>query len=412
VPSFCRHGRLEANCPICSKSGAAAKAPRKPARRVLRTDAGAAGAPPSVAARRRSARAAGDLKVRRVARAADDGYEHDLVPGLRATADAVRLASELAFASARLEELSAEPPGLYAEVAGAAASGDVEEAAWLALQIAYLSPLEGGDPWSSIASVRTTWASGELPDADAAVLGPRTAHSAGRGTRTFEAYRTWAARAGSQSAALTADASWNPERRFERAFERLSLPGFARAARYEFLVLLGHLGVVELNPTALHLGDAGDETTLAAKRVFGIGDAMNLRRRASELARGSGVQIESLDLALVNFGRSEDDRVTAAATVDADPARADAIGALLGVPAAGEPHDSATEVVEPSDRGEVASDGSEATDRGDITSHGSEQFERGDGASLGAEPPELPDTASPAAEPLGVDRVTTADPAR
>jgi hypothetical protein len=329
VPSFCRHGRLEANCPICSKTAAAKAAPR-PARRASRP----AAAP--TPARRRTTRTAGDLRVRRVARAADDGYEHDLVPGLRATADAARLTAELAFSAARLEELSAEPPGLYAEVAGAAASGDVEEAAWLAFQIAYLSPLEGGDPWSSIASVRTSWASGELPDAGAAALGPRTAHAAGRATRTFDAYRGWVARAGSQAAALTADASWTPERRFERAFERLSLPGFGRAARYEFLLLLGRLGAADLRPTSLHLGDAGDETTLAAKRVFGIGDAMNLRRRASELARGVGVPIESLDLALVNFGRAEDDRVTAGATASADPARTEAIGALLGVPARSE----------------------------------------------------------------------------
>jgi hypothetical protein len=326
VPSFCRHGRLEANCPICSR-GAAGKTARPPARRASRPAAPVAAKP------RRASRAPGDLRVRHVARAADDGYEHDLVPGLRATADAARLTAELAFSAARLDQLASDPPGLYAEVAGAASSGDVEEAAWLAFQIAYLSPAEGGDPWSSIASERTSWASGVAPDADAVPLGPRTAHAAGRGSQTFDAYRAWAARAGSQAAALTADASWNPERRFERAFERLSLPGFGRAARYEFLVLLAWLGVVELNPTSLHLGDAGDEATLAAKRVFGIGDTMNLRRRASELARGTGVHIEALDLALVNFGRASDDRVTAGATAGADPARVEAIGALLGVPA-------------------------------------------------------------------------------
>jgi hypothetical protein len=331
VPTFCRHGRLEANCPICSKA-AAAKAPSRPARRASRP-----AAPAATPARRRTTRAAGDLRVRRVARAADDGYEHDLVPGLRATADAARLVHELAFSAARLEELSASPPGLYVDVAGAAASGEVEEAAWLAFQIAYLSPVEGGDPWSPLASVRTSWASGDGPAADTIALGPRTAHAPGRGSRTFDAYRAWAARAGSQAAALTADASWGPERRFERAFERLSLPGFGRAARYEFLVLLGYLGVADLRPTSLHLGDAGDETTLAAKRVFGIGDAMNLRRRAGELARGVGVPIESLDLALVNFGRAEDDRVTAGATATTDPARADAIGALLGVPRHADP---------------------------------------------------------------------------
>jgi len=106
-------------------------------------------------------------------------------------------------------------------------------------------------------------------------------------------------------------------------------------------VLLAHLKVFELNPTSLHLGDAADETTLAAKRVFGIGDAMNLRRRSSELGRGSGVHIEALDLALVNFGRAEDDRVTAGATVSADPARVDAIGALLAVPSGEAPAEDA-----------------------------------------------------------------------
>jgi hypothetical protein len=329
VPSFCRHGRLEANCPICSKGLEQRLAPpRKPARRA----SPAPGSSPSVAARRRAARGAGNLRVSRVERAADDGYEHDLVPGLRASADAARLADELAFSVARLDELVSSPPGLYAEVASAA---DPEEAVWLAFQIAYLSPLEGtGDPFASIAAVRTSWASGELPDADAASLGPRSAHAAERGTRTLEAYRAWAARAGSQSAALTADASWGPERRFERAFERLALPGFGRGPRYELLLLLGHLGAAELRPTSLHVGDALDPTTGAAKRVFGIGDVINLRRRSAELAAAAGIPIEALDLALVNWARPHADRITAAATVAADPARRASIAALLGV---GEP---------------------------------------------------------------------------
>ncbi|HEY3187536.1 MAG TPA: hypothetical protein VGJ70_08670, partial [Solirubrobacteraceae bacterium] len=298
MPSFCRHGRLEANCPICSKKLEQRVALRKPARRAA---APRPAAQPSVATRRRAQRQPGDLRVRRVARAADDGYEHDLVPGLRASADAARLADELAFSAARLDELATDPPGLYAEVAGEA---DPEEAAWLAFLIVYLSPLEGTeDPFASIAAVRTRWAGGELPNADAAELGPRGAHAPGRGARTFAAYRAWARRAGSQSAALTADASWAPERRFERAFERLSLPGFGRAARYELLVVLGHLGVADLRATSLHLGDALDPTTVAAKRVFGIGDAINLRRRSVDLARAAAVPIEALDLALVNWVR-------------------------------------------------------------------------------------------------------------
>ena len=45
------------------------------------------------------------MTVRRVQRAPDDGYEHDLVPGLRSSVDAGRLADELAFSAARLREL-------------------------------------------------------------------------------------------------------------------------------------------------------------------------------------------------------------------------------------------------------------------------------------------------------------------
>ena len=78
--------------------------------------------------------------------------------------------------------------------------------------------------------MRTTWASGELPDLDDVVLGPRTSHDPARGTRTLEAYRAWASRAGSQAAAFSGEAAWTPERRFARVFERLGLPGFDRGA--------------------------------------------------------------------------------------------------------------------------------------------------------------------------------------
>ena len=44
-------------------------------------------------------------------RAADDGFQSDLVPGVRASQDAERLAEEIAFASGRLLALAADPPG-------------------------------------------------------------------------------------------------------------------------------------------------------------------------------------------------------------------------------------------------------------------------------------------------------------
>jgi hypothetical protein len=263
-----------------------------------------------------------------MARAVDDGYEHELLPGLRSSVDAAHLADELAFSGNRLDELSGDPPGLYADVA---LSSDPEEAAWLAFLIAYLAPLNGDDPWAGIAAARTTWASGELPALDEVPLGPRAAHSAARGAATLVSYRAFAQRAGSQAAAFTGDPSWPEPRRFDRAFERLALPGFGRAARYELLVVLGRLGVFPLRPWSLQLGaDALDPTVVAAKRVLGIGDPLLLQRRAADLASATGVPIETLDLALTNWQRT-DERIAAGATVGVEGERRDAIGAALGV---------------------------------------------------------------------------------
>ncbi len=61
----------------------------------------------------------------------DDGYRSPLVPGVRASADATRLAEEIGFSSARLLALEQEPPGLYGE-ARALAKDDLERATWTA----------------------------------------------------------------------------------------------------------------------------------------------------------------------------------------------------------------------------------------------------------------------------------------
>jgi len=143
-----------------------------------------------------------------------------------------------------------------------------------------------------------------------AELGPRSSHEPGRGAATLEAYAQWVARAGegSQARAFRGDLAWTPERRFARLFERLSLPGFSRAGRYELLVTLGRLGLYELQADSLQLGaprvgaGAEDPTALAGKRVFGIGDPLLLDRRAGALAEAAGVPVEALDLALANWG--------------------------------------------------------------------------------------------------------------
>jgi len=286
MPTFCRHNRFVQNCPICSRQEASTPAPR--AARAARAS--------GTAAPRR-----GGVRVRQAERAADDGYRSELVPGLRASADALRLATELAFSAERLAGLASDPPGLYAEVA---AAGDVEEACWLAFQIAYIGPTEGAEPFAAIAAARTSWASGELPALDDAELGPRSAHDRARGVDTLAAYRAWVARAGSQAAAYTGEAAWTPERRFARAFERLALPGLRHAARFDLLVTLGRRGVFDLRAGALELV-AADRTQLAAKRVFGIGDPLLLERRAAALAAAAAVPLEALELALWNWDAGE-----------------------------------------------------------------------------------------------------------
>ena len=67
---------------------------------------------------------------------------------------------------------------------------------------------------------------------------------------------------------------------------------------------LGWLGLYEMRAGALQLGGT-NEVTVAAKRVFGIGDPINLDRRAAALARALAVPVGALDLALANWGSEE-----------------------------------------------------------------------------------------------------------
>lgn len=294
MPTFCRHNRFLANCPICSRDQVEVVTPSRERERAKATTA----ARPRGAGSARAGRGGG-VRVRHVAREQDDGFQSPLVPGVKASAAAERLAEEIAFAAARLTALAERPPGLYGEVA---TSADREEALWLAFLIAYLGPLDGEDPFAGVRQVRTTWASGALPQLDGVPLGPRTAHDPARGTATVAAYRAWAQRAGSQDAAFAGEAAWAPERRFARAYERLALPGLHRDARFDLLVTLGQLGLHELRAGTLQLGGA-DDVTVAAKRVFGIADTLLLERRASELATAGEVPLAALDLALWNWTR-------------------------------------------------------------------------------------------------------------
>jgi hypothetical protein len=272
MPLFCRHNRLTANCPICSRDmEAELRAQAPPRTRPARTSASPA-AKRSPARARTGAGRSGGVVTRRLARAADDGYRNPLVPGLRATADAERLAAALTAAAERLQ-----PPGPYPDVA---AEPDVEEATWLG----FLLVLAGAPALQeAVLAQRPAWRDGELPD-----LPPERA-------RTAAAYRAWAGRAGSQAAALSGEPAWTPQRRFARAFERLALPGFGRGQRFELLTGLGAAGTYPLAAGELFLAAADDPTTEAAKRLLVSGDKLLLERRARELAEACAIPIAALD---------------------------------------------------------------------------------------------------------------------
>jgi hypothetical protein len=211
-------------------------------------------------------------------------------------------------------------------------ASDLEQATWACFLTAYLCPLQGPQPFSGI---RQALASprGELRDLSQTPLGPRTSHDPARGSRTLDAYRQWTAQAGSQAHAFSGDASWSAQRRFERVLERIALPGLKRAARYELLLLLGALGAYELQAGSLHFAaaraaDADDPATLAAKRVFAIGDPLLLDRRAAALAEAAEVPIGSLELALANWGAGERATLGFAAAASDDETLARARAAL------------------------------------------------------------------------------------
>jgi hypothetical protein len=205
--------------------------------------------------------------TRRLARPADDGYRNALAPGLRATADAERLAAALSAAAIRLQ-----PPGPYPEVA---AEPDQEQATTLA----FLRALSKGTG---------TFARVEELTLDLA--------------KTAEAYQAWVDRAGGAAAAYLGEASWTPQRRFARVFERLALPGFPRAARFDLLTTLGAAGVYPLEAGALFLAAGDDATTDAAKRLLVSGDKLLLERRARELAEAAELPIAALDRGLATWG--------------------------------------------------------------------------------------------------------------
>ena len=273
MPLFCRHNRLTTNCPICSRELQAEQRAKAPPRSTT--------ARTSTAKRARSTTRSG-VVTKRVARAADDGYRSVLAPGLRATADAERLAVALTGAAARLE-----PPGPYGGIRDVP---DREDATWLAFLVALASP-DAPDLQRALLDAPPSWADGVPEDLSDALR------------RTADSYRAWAGRAGSQSAAFEGEAGWNAVRRFARVYERLALPGFVRDRRFDLLTALGAAGLYELEAGELQLGADQDPTTLAAKRLLVSGDTRLLERRARDLAEACELPLAALDRGLAVWNK-------------------------------------------------------------------------------------------------------------
>jgi Alpha-glutamyl/putrescinyl thymine pyrophosphorylase clade 3 len=354
VPTFCRHNRFIERCPICSKTlpgrtpatGGGRRASRGAGAGLGAGGSGAARGSAAPGARHRRLRAGGrEVRVHREVRSEDDGYRSALAPGLHSSGDATRLANEIAFASGRLLRLHAAPPDLFNEIRSLADDGPdgLERATWTCFLTVYLSPLQGEDPFAGVrlalersggdgvdghdghddGDVRGERdgghegggegghrGGGDIPSLEGIPLGPRTSHEPARGAETLLAYRHWAEHAGSQALALVGDESWTSQRRFERAFERLALPGFGRMGRYELLVTLGRLGLYELQADSLHLtagrgAGPDDLTTVAAKRILAVGDPIYLERRALAFAQELSVEVDVLHLAFANWGAGE-----------------------------------------------------------------------------------------------------------
>ena len=290
MPTFCRHNRLLQNCTICAReqnfearpvvSSAAPKStePRERTARPARERAERAPRSREPRVQRSTGGSGNAVRVKRLARGVEDGFRSPLVPGLKSSHEAERLAEEIAFASWRLAlmeqvatggAVAASIPEVWCEIA---ASGDPEARSWVAFRLVLDGPrgLESGDRDSVLAG--------------------------------FEA---WGARSGSLAEAFGGDSSWTPERRFERDYERLGgVRGLGRDIRYELLTLLGRLGVYQLRPDRLFLSGE-NEPTWAAKRALGIGDPLLLERRAADLARACEAPLESLDLAFHNWGSGD-----------------------------------------------------------------------------------------------------------
>ena len=274
---FCRHNRLTSKCPICARELREAT----PVRHVTVRKPGATSTPKS-RAKSSSGSSLGLARLRPARHApARAGDRRRLPQPARARPEGdgrCRAARDRGHAGAR------------AARAARAVHGDRRDARRRARDLARVPVRARARAHDLIDETRPAWE-------DAADLDALPAAKA----KTAASYRAWVERAGSQEAAFTGEEIWTPERRFGRVFERLALPGFTRAMRFDLLTALGAADIYPLEADALHFAD-DDPTTDAAKRLLVSGDRMLLERRARDLADASEMPISAFDRGLAVWG--------------------------------------------------------------------------------------------------------------
>ncbi|MBJ7471843.1 MAG: hypothetical protein JHD16_11110 [Solirubrobacteraceae bacterium] len=311
MPTFCRHGRFEASCAICrnEKAKAEPKTERPTSKgTAARRPASSQAAAPAGRTRSRT------VVTGKLTRNADDGFRSELLPGIRASADAMVLAQELTIAEARLSSLATDAAGPWSVVAELA--GDPSRAFVAALVVAVASPDDTAGSLATAAGALAALETGlaELDDAgtlsgasavaellDAGPRGPR-AHDASGAALAVPAQLAQRS-GGSLAAGLQGEATWTPERRFARLLDRLALKGLPRAVRFDLLVALGRSGALPVRADGLHLGT--DQVTHAAKRLFAVADVALLERRAAALVDATDVAWDALELALWNIAGAD-----------------------------------------------------------------------------------------------------------
>ena len=233
--------------------------------------------------------------MQREGRAQDDGYRSTLVPGVRASADASRLAR-----GDRVRERAPAGPGSRATRSlrrGACACRERSRAGHVdVLLIAYLSAAGGrgslrGHPHGAGCGARARCAEASRSRRDP--LGPRTSHDAR--ARRGDAARLPSAgsqRAGRPGGGVRRRSCVEPRAALRAA---VRAPRAARASGAWGAMTCSSCwdasGCMSCAPTrciwpARGGVSASDPTTLAAKRVFGIGDPLLLERRAASARRG------------------------------------------------------------------------------------------------------------------------------